>query len=258
MSEAELLALAKKSAENDLPFLLASKEKARQAHKENPTAETMRLFNLAKTAYDAELSKVERGGISGPVSESLGKLPAVEKYLSAAGWKVKKSKLYQDKKKGLLKMQPDGTVLKSDADAYAAVNLAPADAAPDADDQETLRLKREQLRMDLEIKRQVQERGLMRLQKERGELVPREEVDQILVSAVTVLRSSLRQWLYVNMGELVELVAGDPAKIEPAIHFWLNASNEFFNGFSRRREFEVEDDGEPEPPVPANDDEDAA
>ncbi|MDQ7832059.1 MAG: hypothetical protein RDU30_10015 [Desulfovibrionaceae bacterium] len=179
-------------------------------------------------------------------SDRLGKLPAVLSYLERSGWKIRKTKLYADKKKGLLRVQPDGMVLRADADAYAAANLAPADAAPDADDADTLRMKRELLAEELALKRELNERTRFRNQKERGELLSRDEVDQQLVGAVTVLRASLRQWIYTNVPEMVSMVGGDPKKIDEVVHFFVSASNDFFNSFARRRDFEIEMDDDPE------------
>jgi hypothetical protein len=243
----DLRELAEKSAANDLPFLLEAKEKARRAYQAERTSENLRLFNLAKAAYDVEWAKVKSSDkVDVPAPDVVGNILAVEKYLVNAGWKVKKSKLYADKKRGLLKMQPDGTVLKADADTYAAANLAPADAAPDADDQETLRIKRETLAVDLATKQLIQERTLLRMKRDSGELIPRAEMDQVLVAAVTVLRSSMRQWIYTKMPELVDLTGGDPTKVELGIHFFLNDSNIFFNGFARARTFDVVDEDDEE------------
>jgi len=248
MDAADIMAMAKRSADSDLAFLLKAKEEAKARLKSDSSPENINAFNKAKAALETEMAK--RSDAAAPV-ETLGSILKVESYLTSAGWKVKKSKLYQDKKKGLLKMQPDGTVLKSDADTYAAAYLAPADAAPDKDDDGTLELKRDLIKAELEVKQQLAERNRLRLERERGEVVPRDEVDKILVATASVLRSGLRQWIYVKMGELVELVGGDPAKIEPAIHFFLNDSNVFFNGFAKARDFDVVDtgddeDGEPE------------
>lgn len=260
MDDAELVSILSQTEKNSLAILLQVVNTCQQEAMAQPPVpgSAMRLLKAQEA-----LEKLKRLQASGSASSdapapSLGKLPAVEKYLSAAGWKVKKSKLYQDKKKGLLKVQPDGTVLKLDADTYAAGNLAPADAAPDADDQETLKLKRELLRVDLETKRQLQERSLMRLQAERGDLVSREELDNILVSFVTVLRASLRQFFYMLTPQLVEIVRGDPSRIEEAIHFELEKSNEFWNGFAKARNFDVVDEDEDAEPVPQPDNEDVA
>ena len=222
MDDAELVSILSQTEKNSLAILLQVVNTCQQEAMAQPPVpgSAMRLLKAQEA-----LEKLKRLQASGSASSdvpapSLGKLPAVEKYLSASGWKVKKSKLYQDKKKGLLKVQPDGTVLKLDADTYAAGNLAPADAAPDADDQETLRIKRELLLVDLETKRQIQERTVMRLQKERGDLVSREELDNILVSFVTVLRASLRQFFYMALDASVRdgVALGDDGE---ALGYWI-------------------------------------
>ena len=62
--------------------------------------------------------------------------------------------------------------------------------------------------------------------------------------------------------QLVEIVRGDPSRIEEAIHFELEKSNEFWNGFAKARNFDVVDEDEDEDadaePVPQPDNEDVA
>ncbi len=243
---ADVIALARKSADSDLAFLLKAKEEAKSRLRTDPSPENINAFNKAKAAMETEMARQQN---TESPAEVLGNILKVETYLAASGWKVKKSKLYKDKRAGLLKVQPDGAVLRADADAYAVLaRLRPADAAPDAPDQKSLELRRQLEEAELEAKRQLVERNKLRLARELGEVVPREEVDRILVAAVSVLRSGMRQWIYGRMAELVELVRGDPSRVEPAIHMFLDESNAFFNGFARARNFDVVDDEDDAPP----------
>ncbi|EFL53086.1 hypothetical protein DesfrDRAFT_0134 [Solidesulfovibrio fructosivorans JJ]] len=241
MDNAELVDILTQTERNSLAILTQAVNDCQAdvlAHK--PGAGS-RLIKATETLEKFKVRFASSATSAAPL-EIIGKIPAVEKYLIAAGWKVAKSKLYQDKRKGLLKLQPDGKVSKADADAYAEERLVSADAAPDAEPDEVLGMRRDLLKAELDVKQQLAERNRMRLEKERGELVSRGEFDGMMVAAVSVLRSSMRQWFYVKMPELVELVAGDPTKVEEGIHFFMNESNVFFNGFSRVRLFDVQDD----------------
>lgn len=235
----DILARAGASAADDLEFLVAAKEKARERAKADPSADNLAAFERARAALTSELSRLDAAKAGGGAAEALPNLKAVENYLVAAGWKIKKSKLYNDKNKGKLKLQPDGTVLKTDADAYAALNLAPADAAPEADGDGMLKLKREIQEEELLLARQKRERQTLRLEKERGDLIPREEVDKVLIAAVSTYRAGLKQWIYSRMPELIDLVRGDPKMIEEAIHFLLGEANVLFQGFSKARAMDV-------------------
>ena len=89
-----------------------------------------------------------------PSDQPLPSLPntlAVVTYLRERGWEVAKSKCYADKARGLLLVQPDGSVYKSDADIYAAHHLEKVDAEEEF-------LKREILRLEREIKAKELER----------------------------------------------------------------------------------------------------
>ncbi len=254
---ADILARAGASAAEDLEFLVEAKERARGRVKADPSTDNLAAFGKAKAALDAELARLDTAKAGGS-TEAFPNLKAVENYLVAAGWKIGKSKLYKDKDKKLLKRQPDGSVLKTDADAYAALYLAAADAAPEADTDGMLKLKRELQEEELLLARQKRERQTLRLEKERGELIPREEVDMVLVAAVSTYRAGLKQWIYSRLPELVDLVRGDPKMIEEAIHWMLGEANVLFQGFSRTRAMDVlgvesdddaehEDDGEDGP-----------
>jgi len=241
MDNAELVDVLTQTERNSLAILTQAVNDCQAdvlAHKPGAGA---RLIKATETLEKFKVRFASSAMSDAPL-EIIGKIPAVEKYLATAGWRIGKSKLYQDKRKGLLRLQPDGTVSKADADAYAEEYLRPSDATPDAEPDEVLMMRRDLLKAELDVKQQIAERHKMRLEKERGDLVSRAEFDAMLVAAVSVLRSSMRQWFYVKMAELVELVHGDPTKIEEGIHFFMNESNLFFNGFSRVRLFDVQDD----------------
>jgi hypothetical protein len=242
VDNAELVAVLSQTEQNSLALLLQAVNSCQQDMINGVPGAGARLIKAQEHLEKFKRLQAAGSASSEASSESLGKLPAVLAYLKAQGWKLEKSTLYNAKRRGQLKVQPDGTVTKADADAYAAASLKPADAAPDREDGEVLRMKRDLVQAELELKQQATERSRMRLEKERGALIPRDDVDALLVAAVSALRSSMRQWIYVKMGEFVELVSGDPRRVEEGIHFFLAESNGFFNGFSRARTFDVVDD----------------
>lgn len=258
MENAELVAILSQTEQNSLALLLQAVNSCQQDLMNEVPGAGARLLKAQEHLDRFKRLKAAGSASASQPPETIPNLLAVEKYLTAAGWKIKKSKLYKDKNKGLLKVQPDGSVLKTDADAYAALHLAPADAAPEADTDGMLKLKREIQEEELLLARQKRERQTLRLDKERGELVPREEVDKIIIAAVSTYRAGLKQWIYSRLPELVDMVRGDPAMIEESIHWMLGEANVLFQGFSKTRVMDVlgvesDDDAEPD-----DDGEDAA
>ncbi|MCF8105643.1 MAG: hypothetical protein K9K64_09180 [Desulfohalobiaceae bacterium] len=125
-----------------------------------------------------------------------------QKHLLNCGYKIKKSKIYSDVEKGLLRIRSDGSVSESDLVEY--VHLAdlkrPEEDGPDhgmvvQGHEEKRILEREKLRLEVEKQK-------FQLQKDRGHYLPRAAFD-----------SGLRTKINAHARDLVYLVGGKPEKI---------------------------------------------
>ena len=176
------------------------------------------------------------------MSEQFENAREVHAWLSGQGWKCSERTVYNHIRDLKLKPDQDGLFGLAAVRKYAKAFLRRVDgAAKDSDlvEQERLRLlsgkaKEAQLKAELtEIKLKV----------ERGELVPKDKVDEILISGVSVLKASMGQFFYSSAQEIVHLVGGDPGKAEDLVDFLKERSGHWFNGFSKKQEFEVEFEG---------------
>lgn len=170
------------------------------------------------------------------VAERIKNGAAAMRWLEERGYVVPcKTVFYDDiKVRKKLRRQPDKSFLATDLEAYGEIHLARADA-PEEDESQTpagrrelARAEREELNLELDR---------LRLLRERGEMIPRAELDQHLVDMVTILRSVLEQQVVSMAAELVSVVRGDPARVRDAVAFLEERQREAFHGLSLPQQY---------------------
>jgi hypothetical protein len=163
----------------------------------------------------------------------------VTSYLNEQGFKCSKSTVYGHVKKKLLRKGQDGQFSKLAVDRYAKDHLERFGGFSD-NEERTERARMELLESKAQKSRAEAELAAMKLQVEQGKLVPVEDLDGILSSAVTVLRASMLQFFYGEAASLIHLVEGNPAKTGALVEHMRKASFAWFNSFARKHEFMVD------------------
>jgi hypothetical protein len=138
---------------------------------------------------------------------------AVAEWLAAAGYKVKKSKVYKDAAEGILMIQPDGRITWEAVQRYVQHpksgiigNLDHAQAGQDYNLKEIVRRKQE---ADARYKVAIAEKAEMDVAKERGALIPRDDVELELAGRGMVLEQGLKTMVRLRADDWVHLVGGD-------------------------------------------------
>jgi hypothetical protein len=128
-------------------------EKLRE-YQADKSATALRDLEAADAALARLVSEIEARIY--PADPPLKNLTAACQDLQAAGWKIKKTKIYQDAKSGMLRVQPDRTVLRADLDSYVLRAGLEKTAAADtggkieAGQAEKLELENQKLRRQVE------------------------------------------------------------------------------------------------------------
>lgn len=241
-NDTEFLALVEKSAGRDGKFLLMVKEKAKQRMVEDPSAANVRAFNESTRALNDFLSKnampEESQGFASPRD--------VLAHLGEEGWKLKRSTLYKHIKENLLPRQPDGSFTVADVQKYTRLHLKPLGTDKDASDKVSdIKIKL----LEQELRRSTTKAKLddITLEEKLGQVISREDADLQMAQGVTILRGALKNFFESSALEIIHLVAGDPTKMDALLDFCTGHLNECFNGFARKRDYEVKDDGERQP-----------
>lgn len=124
-----------------------------------------------------------------PAADVLRSKMDVVRFLQAKGYKIRKSKVYADEKKGLLRANADGSVSETEALAYAArVDLSKQVTAA-ADNERYLRLKQKEELRSIKLKNEKMEREKLR---DAGDLIARVEAEAEIADNLNVMVHAFR------------------------------------------------------------------
>ena len=130
-------------------------------------------------------------------------------WLQGLGYKIKKTRLYQDCKRGLLRVQPDGTVRLSDVREYIAV--AGLEKVEDKTglmlDDQADKIKNENKRLMLQ-----NEKLQLELDQMRGDLIRKTDVQTDLAVKVGAMESGIKNLIRMRSTEWITATGGDPGK----------------------------------------------
>lgn len=144
-------------------------------------------------------------------------LRSVARHLRQAGFKISKSKLSRDKKKGLICVNPDGTINESEVRAYTVTLERLNGNIQDLNDIHTQKTASEVKSIELKIAKQQFE-----LDKDQGKYVLRQDFESELAARAVVFDSGFRHLFNTKVREWIVLVGG---KVDKSADF-LQALNE--------------------------------
>lgn len=232
MDRQTLEELLERSAETDLPTLLKAKEEAKRRMREDPSTQNVTVFEKASRMLEARMVKADQ-----PAETAFTDVGAVLRHLERQGRKVKKSKLYNDVKAGLLARQADGRFSPSDVETYA--QTLPLVAMPEKDCDRIKELA--QRRQVATIQKIEEETARIRFKREveRGRYIPRDDLELELAGRAVVLESGIRQAVEMNVLDLIHLVGGDPRKSQEFLERFEEMLDSALNEYASTAEFEV-------------------
>ena len=183
----QLLDVAAEQEQAELNILFNAKNKTAQAYNNEPTAAHEKNWAAAQRRLEKEVERLwEKYFREEPAFESR---TAAAKYLADEGYRVKKSKVFADVQKGLLKVQAGGRVYKDDVDSYilrsGLEKVAKID--PKRIEQTTaLKTEKEIEKLDLQVQNLDIE-----IKQKTGEWIPRDEIRSAWTQRVAEVRSGL-------------------------------------------------------------------
>ena len=234
----DYLALAEKSAETDLPFLLKVKEETKKRMNENSTQENINAFNRARDSVDAEIARR-----SAPAPRAFRTQTEAVDFLAASGFKLSNAKLSRDLKGGKLSTNTAGHYEEGSLLAYAAVHLKPraqveSRAAVDA--------ATERIVADTRLKDAAAARAELKLAKEQGLLMPRTEHSRELAARALFFKREVENFIYLHGGSIIHEVGGDEARLPDLIRFWAGVTADWMNTWAEEREFTAREEADEE------------
>ena len=97
---------------------------------------------------------------------------------------------------------------------------------------------------DAEMKKINAERSRLKLEKERGTLVPRGEVEEALAARALFFRNEIENFGLRKAGEIIDLVRGDPAMQEAFMDWWRDETADWMDAWSGEMSFGGSEDGD--------------
>lgn len=188
-----------KSIKLERDILVAAKIRSQNAVNTDPSVANLGALEKSTKMlldYDARMAPAAEPSFSNRI-EALG-------WLNRQGYKVAKSKLYADCKRGLLKLQNDGSVFESDLKKYARkAALNRLSDTPDVDPNDLLSQK---AKVEIDKLRAQVKLYEFQLKEKLSKYILRSDFEMEFASRVAILKSGLEHMVYSYGFEWVELV----------------------------------------------------
>lgn len=214
---------------NNIEILAKARNEAVKRVEDDPTAENLAALEKA-TKMLADLSG------AGP-EPSLKNRLEVMKHLRREGFKIGKTKLYKDASEGLLRIQPDGSVLEKDIDRY--VRISGLKKPAEISDAELQLLQKKKNEMEVEkLTQQVSDLKFKQCVA-RGLYIPRAEFEMEMAGRAGALDAGLRHRFMSECRDLVDAVSGDVSLVPILQEMLGRMLDEALNEYASMDNFQV-------------------
>lgn len=230
----KLLEKATDAERNTIEILRRAVEKTQAAYEDGFSAAKKRDWDAAVEGYDAAIARLESKYM--PSEPPFKNRLEVLKHLVGAGYKVSQGRLYKDAAAGLLTVQPDGTVFRSDVSDYilraGLEKIANESGQPSVYAEEEARERIRKLQnqnMDLEFRRAV----------EQGKFILKEEVYTQLAVKIGAFEAAMKYMTRVRAVDWIDATGGNAAKKQILIDLAEADLDDVFAEFGRMDELEI-------------------
>lgn len=236
MSE-QMLGLARQSEQTDLAFLLRAKEEAKKRMRDDPTQENIGAFMKARAAAQGEAARV--GGE--PLARTCKTQLDAVAYLRDAGYKISKSQFNRDVKSRRVPRTPEGQFDMSALLGYANAHLTPL---VQHENRALADAEAGRLSADAELKKYQAARAKLKLEKEQGQLMRREDHERDLGARALFFRSEVRSFIHLYGGDMIHLVGGDEGRLRDLVNWWNDVTARWMDSWVADRDFLIPDEGD--------------
>lgn len=165
---------------------------------------------------------------------SFKSLLQVYQHLKNAGYKIGKSKLYEDAKKGAIRVNPDNSVLETEVRAYAGTLARVEGDIQDLNDVHNRKAAKDVELTDIKI-----QRAQFELDKELGKYIPRVDFEAELAARAVIFEAGFRHLFNVRAREWIAIVGGKVDKTADLLHALNTSLDEQLNSYAGTQTFQV-------------------
>jgi hypothetical protein len=211
----------------------------------NASIRTLKTYTEAPSAVNLKNWEAAEGKLSRVVTDiqnaakpndaMYGNRLAAVAWFKPNGYKIRKSKFYQDCDAGLCAVESDGRVRESALTTYASLYLRKLAEK----DGKISSLVDEKLRLECQILKQREAKNTFDMERDRGKYLLKTEVELMLVTRVEYLRAQLEHLAMTSAVDWVTLVSGDTRKAVSWSEMFCAALETMFDEYARAPEIEV-------------------
>ena len=197
-----------------------------------PTVANKKNLDAARAGLDEAVARM--WAVYVPEDSRFKTLLEVVGYLKGKGYKIAKSKIYQDRKNNQIRVQADGSVLKRDADAYSKTLQLLGDPLKGLEASQLKKSELEMARLEKQNQLLDYEIGV-----KEGLYVSRPEAEMAAASNITVIEANIKNMHVSHALGWIDLVGGDHNRVGDLIEAMENKLNEMFNQLAKTGQFHV-------------------
>ncbi|MDD5414630.1 MAG: hypothetical protein PHH96_07390 [Smithellaceae bacterium] len=201
-------------------------------YKDYSTSSKLKDWKSAEGALDAFIDTLWAEHFD--EDATLPNLLAVVDYLTAHGWKIKKSAAYQHHKDGKLRPQKNGAYRISDVEKYASTFLKRLDGIT-RDDLGTI--QQEKAKAELDKLRAQTKHWVLRNEIASGRYVEKDAFEWELAKRAIVFRNDLENFCRIEAAGIIALAEGNADKLPDIIEYMLDRTNVFLSRYAEDKEF---------------------
>jgi len=207
----QLLEIVDENEAVELKVLNNAKMQCLKAYKEEPTSQKKRDWDSAKAGLEDMIKNLNEKYAEksestdpGPVFDNIYQ---VVEHLDAAGFRISKSKLYRDKDKNKIRINPDGTVPETEVRAYASTLERKEGDIGDMSDIHAQKTKKEVEKLEEQISKARFEREL-----QEGKYIPKKDFEAELSARAMVLETGIKHMFNMRVREWIAMAGGKAEK----------------------------------------------
>lgn len=204
----KLTGIASDAEITKLRILASAQEDLMSAYGSDRSATNLKNWQAAEEALQKSMDALNAKYFS--KEPGFSDMMDVVEFLNAEGYKVSKSKLYRDRDAGLIRMESDGTVIRSEAIAYvtrAGLEKMADRAAGMIDKMHKRKTEAEIDRLEAQAQKVKFE-----LEKERGKYLLKTDVKTEFALKLGAVESVFRSLLRTKATDYISVVGGKPEK----------------------------------------------
>jgi hypothetical protein len=234
----KLISVADKQEQTTLKVLYNAVVKCINDLNANSTAVSVKDWEATKNSYEQYTEKLWGKYFPAAAEEypPLDNILAVVEYLTAAGWRIKKSTAYKHHKDGILRPGSDGKYSRATVDKYAATKLKRLDGT-----------KKDQIEKLNEARQKAETRKLqaqaehweLKSKIAQGQYVPKDTFERELARRAMVFKTDMEAFCRSQAGAVIGLVGGDKDRTPDLTEYLLAEFAKWLARYAADREFVV-------------------